>query len=198
MKKLLVLSLLALLAVPALTYSQGKEAEKAKLMKPALIVIDVQNAFLPMMDQTSKEMPMQMINYVIDMFRKQGYPIIRVYHTSQEYGVIPDTEQFEYPSTVAVTKDDPKVIKTYGDAFNKTDLDKILKEKGVNTLFLCGLSATGCVLSTYIGAMNHDYSVFLIKDALLSPKAAQTQSIEEILGAINFDVVKVMLNNAQK
>lgn len=198
MKKLLALFLLALLAVPALTYSQEKEAEKAKLMKPALIVIDVQNAFLPMMDQTSKEMPMQMINYTIDMFRKQGYPIIRVYHTSQDYGVIPDTEQFEYPSTVAVTKDDPKVIKTYGDAFNKTDLDKILKEKGVNTLFLCGLSATGCVMSTYIGAMNHDYSVFLIKDALLSPKAAQTQSIEEILGAINFDVVKVMLNNAQK
>lgn len=198
MKKLFTLLMLVLLSVPLLTCAQDKAAEKTKKMKPALIVIDVQNAFIPRMDQSNKESAMEMINYLIQLFREQGYPVIRVYHSAPEWGVKPDTEPFEYPSTVAVTKDDAKVIKTYGDAFNKTDLDKILKEKGVNTLFLCGLSATGCVLSTYIGAMNHDYSVFFIKDALLSPKAVHTQSIEDIFGAINYDVVKVMLDNVQK
>lgn len=197
MKKLLTLSLLVVL-LPTFTYSQENVPAKLKLMKPALVVIDIQNAFISRMDQSNRNEAMEGINYLINLFRSYGYPVIRVYHSAPEYGVNPDTEPFEYPSTVAVNKSDPKVIKTYGDAFNKTELDKILKEKGVNTLFLCGLSATGCVLSTYIGAMNHDYTVFFIKDALLSPKTAHTQSIEEIFGAINFEVVKVMLDNAQK
>jgi nicotinamidase-related amidase len=198
MKKLFTLLLLVLLSLPLLTCAQDKAAEKTKKMKPALIVIDIQNAFIPRMDQSNKESAMEMINYLIQLFREQGYPVIRVYHSAPEWGVKPDTEPFEYPSTVAITKDDPKVIKTYGDAFNKTDLDKILKEKGVNTLFLCGLSATGCVLSTYIGANNHDYQAFFIKDALLSPKAVHTQSIEDIFGAVSYEVVKVMLDNVQK
>lgn len=198
MKKLFTIMLFVLLSIPVFTYPQDNAQEKTKRMKPALIVIDIQNAFLPMMDQTAKEMPMQVINYVIDLFRKQGYPVIRVYHSAPEFGVKPDTEPFEFPSTVAIAKDDPKVIKTYGDGFNKTDLDKVLKDKGVNTVFLCGLSATGCVLATYIGAQDHDYSAFFIKDALLSPSAAHTKNIEDIFSAISYEVVKVMLENAQK
>lgn len=198
MKKLFTILLIVLIALPFFTNAQDKAPEKSKRMKPALVVIDVQNAFIPRMDQSNKETSMEIINYMIQLFRTNGYPVIRVYHSAPEWGVKPDTEPFEYPASVAVTKDDPKVIKTYGDAFNKTDLDKILKEKGVNTLFLCGLSATGCVLSTYIGAANHDYKAFFIKEALLSPKAAFTKNIEDIFDAVSYEVVQVMLENAEK
>jgi nicotinamidase-related amidase len=84
------------------------------------------------------------------------------------------------------------IIKHYGDAFNKTDLDKILKEKGINTVFLCGLSATGCVLATFIGASNHDYKVFMVKDALLSPNATQTNVIEEIMNTVDLETMMFM------
>ena len=94
--------------------------------------------------------------------------------------------------------DDPRLIKTYPDAFNKTDLDKIIREKGSNTLFLSGLSAVGCVLATWIGAFNHDYDAFLLKDAMMSHNSQYTDNIEVMFDAVSYDIVKLILENSEK
>lgn len=52
----------------------------------------------------------------------------------------------------------------YYERIKNTDLDKILKEKDVNTLFLVGLSGTGCVLATYFGGIDHDLRESLPED----------------------------------
>ena len=141
---------------------------------------------------------MEYINALIDLFRKHGFPVIRVYHTSGEYGVIPGTDGFEFPATVKILPTDPKVIKTYGDGFNKTDLDKVIKDSGSNTLFLCGLSAVGCVLATWNGAQNHDYKAFMVKNAIISHNAEYTRQVEQIFDAVSYDVVQVLIENAGK
>jgi nicotinamidase-related amidase len=141
---------------------------------------------------------MQNINSYIELFRSHGYPVIRVYHFSEKYGPKKGTEQFEFPTSVLIKSDDPKVIKTYPDGFNKTDLDKVIKEKGCNTLFLCGLSATGCVLATWIGAQNYDYNAFLIKDAIMSPNSEYTNNIEEMFDAVGYEVLNLLLENSYK
>jgi nicotinamidase-related amidase len=152
------------------------------------------------MDKADVEPAMGYINMYINFFRKNGFPIIRIYHSDLKYGYGPKegSEEFEFPKSVLIKPDDPKVIKHYGDAFNKTELDKILKEKKVNTIFLCGLSAVGCVLATYIGAEDHDYSAFFLKDAVISHKAAYTKNIEDIFDALGYEAVNVMLDNAEK
>jgi nicotinamidase-related amidase len=68
----------------------------------------------------------------------------------------------------------------------------MLKEKGINTLFLCGLSSTGCVLATYLDAMNYDYEAFLVKDAILGPDAEQTNQIETIFNALDLNTINYM------
>jgi len=196
MKKGLVTIALITLISAISCYSQ--DANKSNRMKPALLVIDIQNAYLPMVPDREKEVGMYMINAMIDLFRKNGFPIIRIHHQDIKEGPEPGSEAFNFPSTVNVKTDDPQIIKHYGDAFNKTDLDKVLKEKGCNTVFLCGLSAVGCVLATYVGANNHDYKVFFIKDAIMSHNSTYTDNIEEIFGAINYEVVQVMLENSEK
>ncbi|MBA4317770.1 MAG: hypothetical protein C0412_05160 [Flavobacterium sp.] len=198
MRRLFTMIILILWVTSMLIFSQDSNEETLKKMKPALLVIDIQNAFIPHMDQNGKDSAMARINYYIDLFRQKEFPVIRIYHTDPKYGVVPDTEPFEFPATVHINKVDTRVIKTYADAFNKTDLDKILKEKGRNTVLLCGLSATGCVQATLIGAQNHDYFSLLIKDAMLSPKLAYTKSIEEIFGAISDESVKYILDHAQR
>lgn len=198
MKKILSTFILISIISIGSCYSQDSDIQKSKRMKPALLVIDIQNAYLPMIPDRDKEVGMYMINAMIDLFRKNGYPIIRIYHQDLVEGPKTDTEAFEFPTSVQIKPDDPKIIKHYGDGFNKTDLDKVLKEKGCNTVFLCGLSSVGCVLSTYVGANNHDYNAFFIKDAIMSHNSTYTDNIEEIFGAINYDVVKIMLNNSEK
>ena len=97
--------------------------------------------------------------------------------------------------TVAILPDDAKVIKNYPSAFKKTELDKLLKAKGCNTLFLCGLSAVGCVLATYHGAMDLDYDVFMLKDALISHDAALTKAVQEICKTIDYYALKLVLES---
>ena len=179
------------------SFSQDQKEQKTQI-KPALLVIDIQNAYLSGMDQREKEVAMLNINYYIQLFRSHGYPIIRIYHYSKQFGPEQGTEQFEFPSSVLIKPDDSKVIKTYPDGFNKTDLDKVLKEKGINTVFLCGLSAVGCVLATWIGAQNNDYKAFLIKDAIMSHNEDYTNNIEAMFDAVGPDVISLILENSGK
>jgi nicotinamidase-related amidase len=179
------------------TFSQAQNEQKTQI-KPALLVIDIQNAYLIGMDQREKETAMLNINYYIQLFRSHGCPIIRIYHYSKQFGPEQGTEQFEFPASVLIRPDDPKVIKTYPDGFNKTDLNKVLKEKECNTVFLCGLSAVGCVLATWIGAQNNDYKAFLIKDAIMSHNEDYTHNIEAMFDAVGSDVVSLVLENSGK
>jgi len=198
MKK--VVFLILLLLVFSLAWLHAAEPVKAApaRVKPALLVIDIQNAYLPHMDEKDKKMGMEMINYYIGLFRANGFPVIRVYHTDPNYGPKTDSEEFQFPKTVAVLDDDPQVIKNFGSGFKKTELDKILKAKGCNTLFLCGLSAVGCVLATYHGAMDLDYDVFMLKDALISHDAALTKSVQEICRTIDYYALKLVLGGVGK
>jgi nicotinamidase-related amidase len=197
MKKLISLLAILLMAISIPSFAQDKTEKPKEPVKPALLVIDIQKAFLTGMSP-DKDMAMEYINALIDLFRKQGYPVIRVYHTSDEYGVTPDTEGFEYPESVKILPTDPKVLKTYPDGFNKTDLDKVIKATGSNTLFLCGLSAVGCVLATWIGAQDFDYKAFMVKNAIISHNSGYTKNVEEMFDAISYDAVKLIIENAGK
>ncbi len=164
-----------------------------KEMKPALLIIDTQNAFMPMMSKEDQERAIQMMNYSLMIFRQMNLPIIRIYHSSADYGVTPGEAGFEYPESLLVRQEDLKVIKTYPSSFVKTELDSLLKVKDINTLFLCGLSSVGCVLATYMDAFSYDYQAFMIKDAMLSHDAAYTNQIEAIFSALDMETVMYML-----
>lgn len=184
-----------LIAFSMPSFAQDKTEKPKEPIKPALIVIDIQKAFLPMMS-SDKDMAMEYINALIELFHKNGYPVIRVYHTSEEYGVTPGSDGFEFPETVKILPTDPKVLKTYPDGFNKTELDKVIKTKGSNTLFLCGLSSVGCVLATWIGAQNFDYQAFMVKDAIISHNSQYTKNVEQMFDAVTFDMVKLIVEHA--
>jgi len=194
MKKIVLLFLLLVISMAWLFAADTAKAVPAKV-KPALLVIDIQNAYLPYMDEKDKKLGMEMINYVIALFRANGFPVVRVYHTDPKGGPKSDSEAFEFPKTVTIQPDDAKIIKNYPSAFKKTELDKLLRAKGCNTLFLCGLSAVGCVLATYHGAMDLDYEVFMVKDALISHDAALTKAVQEICKTIDYYALKLLLEN---
>jgi nicotinamidase-related amidase len=195
-KRALVLFFVTLGLMAALSPAATQKAAATKI-KPALLVIDIQNAFLPKMSEQDRKLGMEMITYYIELFRKNGFPIIRVYHTDPRSGPKTDSEAFEFPKSVPVKADDPKIIKNYSNAFNKTNLDKLLKEKGCNTLFLCGLSAVGCVLATYYGAEDLDYNVLMLKDALISHNTALTKAVQEFCETISYTPLKLLLENAR-
>ena len=186
---------LALAAVAAV--ATAADSTPPPRMKPALIVMDVQNAYLPMMDERDTRAGLEMINYVIPLFRENGFPVIRVYHTDPAEGPEVGSPAFAFPESVAVTGDDPMIVKNFPDAFKKTGLDALLKKQGVNTVFLAGLSGVGCVLATYHGAADLDYNVFMVKGALISHDAALTKSVYEICSNVSYYPLKLLLETAR-
>jgi nicotinamidase-related amidase len=189
MKK--IFALLALMLAIQCGYTQSDEPEKV-LMKPALLVIDVQKQFLPLMSREDQDKAIEMMNWSIWLFRQYGLPVIRVYHTSEKWGPKPDSPGFEFHDSLKIEQSDPKVVKTYASSFTKTELNNLLKEKGINTLFLCGLSSVGCVLATFMDAANYDYEAFLIKDAIISHDAQYTNQVETIFNALDLNTINYM------
>ena len=198
MKKItILLSAFILLSTMAFSQTDEKKQQSTK-MKPALLVIDVQKQYVPFMSKEDQDLAIQMMNWAIWIFRENNLPVIRIYHTDPEWGPAPETPMFEFHDSLKVKETDPKIVKTYPSAFTKTELDKVLKEKNINTLFLCGLSSVGCVLATYMDAKSYDYKAFMIKDALISHKANYTDSIEEIFNALDLETVEFMVSLAEE
>ena len=197
MKKIVLVILLLLAVSLAWLYAADAAKPVPAKIKPALLVIDIQNAYLPMMDEKDKKWAMEGINYYIALFRGNGFPVIRVYHTDLKAGPKPDSEEFAFPKTVAILPDDPMIVKNYPSAFKKTELDKLLKARGCNTLFLCGLSAVGCVLATYHGGKDLDYEVYMLKGALISHDAALTKAVQEISRTIDYYPLKMVLESVR-
>lgn len=167
-------------------------------IRPALLVIDVQNKYLEMVPVQDRDVAIFFINLLIDLFRKNGHPVIRIYHTDNDTGPKPGTSEFEYPPSLAIKPDDTQIIKTYSDSFNKTELNTSLQDKKINTLFLCGLSAVGCVLATRNGAYNNDYKAFIVKNAIMSHNSMYTKNVEIMFDAVSYDIVKLILENCKK
>jgi nicotinamidase-related amidase len=166
-------------------------------IKPALLIIDVQKKYLSMIPQRDKELAFFFINHLIALFRKNDFPIIRIYHHDEQNGQGTGTELFEYPEEIKIRDEDEQVIKTYSDSFNKTELADILKTHGSNTLFLCGLSAVGCVLATKTGAQNNDFRAFIVKDAIMSHNSEYTRYAEVMFDAVGFDAVELIIENCR-
>ena len=174
---------------------KDKSTQIDKNIKPALLVIDVQNKYMATVPPRDKEIAIFFINLLIKLFRKHNFPIIRIYHHDKENGPRPNTEEFEYPASILIKPEDIQIIKTYSDGFNKTNLNKVLTENGINTVFLCGLSAVGCVLATRTGAQNNDYKAFIVKDAIMSHSSEYTRNVETMFDAVSYDIINLILEN---
>jgi nicotinamidase-related amidase len=151
-------------------------------MRPALLVIDIQNAWLDKDAGLRESMVARIpiVNETIRLFRSKGLPIIAVYHVDRETGPTECTTAFEFHPRVRVEPTDERIIKNYPNAFNRTKLGAVLERLGCDTVVLVGLSGSGCVLATYLGAVDRDLPAYLIKDGVAAPREEHVRFAEEV------------------
>ena len=125
------------------------------------------------------------INAAIAIFREKELPIICI-EDLEEVGRVPGSVGFETTSKIELLAADPRIHKTYGNAFNKTDLHQKLQDLGVDTLILTGFAATQCVLSTYRGAADLDYSPIIFRGSLADASQEKIRFIEDIHDLISY------------
>jgi nicotinamidase-related amidase len=173
----------------------GRELKKEKKMKPALLVIDVQNKFFSLNQACSDSLKsaIEYINAAIDLFREKNLPIVVIQHKSEEEGLKPGKPGFDVPKSVKLEPKDIRIVKTYGNSFTKTGLAEKLRELEVDTVIVTGFCAEYCVLSTYHGAQDFDFKPIMLKDSLASDNAEHIRFVEEISEIISYGALKTLL-----
>jgi nicotinamidase-related amidase len=163
-------------------------------MKPALLVIDVQREFFknPATAQ-SLNSAVEYINAAIALFRAKNLPVICIQDKDVESNVVPGTEGFDLPESLAILPSDLHVVKTYGNAFNKTGLAEALRKQGVDTVIITGFCAEYCVLSTYVGARDNDLMPIMLRNALASGNHKSIKFIENAYDLISYGALKKMM-----
>jgi nicotinamidase-related amidase len=149
----------------------------------ALLVMDYQPAILGMLSDA--EPLLARVGEAIHIARARGVQIgyVRVAFDDADYDMVPPHSRFapilkafgttfhsNSPGTavhedIAPQPGDIVVRKTRVGAFSTTDLDRQLKERGIVTLLLAGITTSGVVLSTVREGADRDYQLFVLADA---------------------------------
>jgi isochorismate hydrolase len=83
-----------------------------------------------------------------------------------ESGDLPlNSEKWQLAPELKSNDDEPHVGKKYGDSFEDTNLESVLKDLGVGHLVVSGAQTDACVRSTLHGAIARGYDAVLVSDA---------------------------------
>ena len=164
-------------------------------MKPALLVIDLQKKFFNLNQTCSDSLKsaIEYINETILLFRNKGFPVIVIQHKDESEGLVPGNEHFEVHESVKLNQQDLRIVKTYGNAFTKTMLAEKLRDFGINTVIITGFCAEECVLSTYIGAEDNDFTPIILRSAIASDNPDHVKFVEEISNLVSIGALKKLL-----
>ncbi|MDT5032004.1 MAG: hypothetical protein QOC94_2175, partial [Actinoplanes sp.] len=127
----------------------------------AVLVIDVQNGVV--VQAYERDRTVAAIGVLIDKARAAGVVVIWVQHNSAE--LPPDSEAWQYVAELKRAESEPLVPKAYPDAFEETDLEAVLAERGIGRLVVSGAQTDECIRSTLHGAIVRGYDAILVADA---------------------------------
>lgn len=162
-------------------------------MKPALMIIDMQKEFHQGETASQMDAAAEYINYVLPRFEEKGLPVIYVQDVDEGDGVVPGTPGFEFIDSLSPKDGAIRIHKHYGNSFNKTEVDLILKEQAVDTVVMTGFCAEHCVLSTYRGAKDLDYFPVILKNGIASTKESSKEFVENISETITAGMLVKLL-----
>jgi maleamate amidohydrolase len=149
---------------------------------PALLVVDIINSF------TDPDCPLgseagdvvEANRQLLHAFREKQLPVVFttvVYHDESQARVFrdripaldilePGTHWVEVDPRLKPRSDELVIEKQWASGFFKTRLDEYLKEQGVDSLVVTGLTTSGCVRATAVDGLQHDYKVVIAADAV--------------------------------
>lgn len=145
-------------------------------MKQALVVIDVQPVFLSDADFRTIDGDdlVEKCKALISRARAADLPVIYIRHADDDdmpEGTTEDAKQF-HPD-LAPQPGEPTIDKIFGSGFMETELDDVLRAKGIEGVIACGLSTYGCVNQTVLFAKLYGYDVAVVGNAHAGPDSTE-------------------------
>ncbi|SFM51963.1 cysteine hydrolase family protein [Marinobacter pelagius] len=133
----------------------------------ALVIIDAQQTYREgVMQLEGVEPALEECRKLLDRFRAAGRPVFHIQHDAgagSPYDINAPIGQIA--DIVAPKEGEPVVTKNYPNSFASTDLDKQLKEAGIENLILVGFMSHMCVNATAREAFSLGYNPTVVASA---------------------------------
>jgi nicotinamidase-related amidase len=134
----------------------------------ALIVVDVQQAFLdPRYGERNNPEAESNVARLLAAWRTSGRPIRHVVHDSVEPESLlrPDSPGNAIQPLATPKATEPVYRKHVNSAFIGTSLERDLRQEGIGTLVIVGLTTNHCISTSARMAGNLGFTTFVVSDA---------------------------------
>lgn len=150
------------------------------MMRPALLVVDLQAVTLGNARTTTPDELLARVSTLLARFRDDGLPVVHIVSTGTppgrtSYSVGARTwtdEQAEIAEPVRPVGGEPVLRRAAWSGFAATDLDVRLRGLGVESVVIAGLATPFGIESTARDAYDLGYSVAVVSDAVAGPDVA--------------------------
>jgi nicotinamidase-related amidase len=130
-------------------------------MTTALLVIDLQVGVLE--GCYDADGVVARTGVLVERARAAGVPVVWVQHADDE--LVPDSPAWQLMAGLVPAPEEPRVSKTFYDAFAGTPLRALLQERGVRRLVIAGAQSDYCIRSTAQRAAAEGYALVVCSDA---------------------------------
>lgn len=159
-------------------------------MKIGFLVIDMQAIHLQGVEAQMINNACEHINYVSDLLRSNDHIVIHI----QDIEGITEASRAEFDtlSDIQIKDTDLILTKEETNSFWKTELEQILRDRGVEFLILAGNAAEHCVLFTYNGARERGFNTVILQNGILSKYHDVVTATYRDRNLISHPVIKYM------
>jgi nicotinamidase-related amidase len=127
----------------------------------ALLVVDVQNGVVE--EAYKRDAVVANIASLVEKARLERVPVIWVQHSDEQ--LAKQSDDWQIVPELLLRDTEPLVEKSYGDAFEDTNLETVLSGLRVGRLVVVGAETDACIRSTLHGALVRGYDASLVSDA---------------------------------
>lgn len=138
------------------------------MSQPALIIIDVQEAFdIPVWGRRNNPFAERNISCLLQEWRKRKLPIFHVQHLvfkNMKSMFHPINQSSRFKEELLPLEGETIITKDVNSAFIGTNLEKVLREKGCQSVVITGLTTNHCVETTTRMAGNLGFTTYIVED----------------------------------
>ena len=153
----------------------------------ALVLVDIQSMFTDETPGLGESIVTRIgtINDAVEGFRRSGLPVVYIRYEGLDHsGQEIDPERTGFIDGLLQPEAGEHIIgKIEMDAFLGTDLEDILKDKGCDSVLICGMVA-------YFGAFQHGFSPYMLENGICSTDEENVRAVEHITKTLSMEELR--------